>query len=108
MMKFNTTFLTFIFLFSCSTAFATEEYVCNKGDEKRIISINYESNGSSVPCEVEYEKGESTQTLWSAQTESGYCEKRVDELIDKQESWGWSCEKTGHDAYAEDLVSDLY
>ena len=42
------------------------------------------------------------QTLWTAQSESGYCEARVDEFIEKQESWGWNCNK-----FEAPVVSDV-
>lgn len=107
-MKFHPIFLFFIFLFSSFTAFAADEYVCNNGEAKRVISVTYESDETRVPCEVQYDKGEGVQTLWSAKSELGYCETKASELVEKQESWGWSCEKANQDAYVEDLVSDVY
>ena len=32
------------------------------------------------------------QVLWTADNESGYCESKTEEFIDKLEGWGWSCE----------------
>lgn len=68
----------------------------------------YESAQEQIPCEVQYDKGEGTQTLWTAKTETGYCESKASEFVEKQKSWGWSCEKVDQAVYAEDLVSDVY
>lgn len=107
-MKFHAVILFSMIYFCCFSAFANEQYVCNNGDAKRVISIMYETAEDKLPCEVQYDKGEGTQTLWSAQTDAGYCETKASEFVAKQESWGWSCEKVTQDVYAEDLVSDLY
>ncbi len=97
-----------VFFFTCVAANAEEEYVCNYGDEKRVISVVYESEQELVPCEVQYNKGEGVQTLWSAQSEVGYCENKAYEFIENQESWGWSCEKISPAVSPEDLHSALY
>ncbi len=92
-MKFNITVL-FVALFSLSfSAIANEEYVCNFGEEQRLISVAYDSDQYSVPCQVMYDKGQGAETLWNAQSEVGYCETKAQEFVTKQESWGWSCEK---------------
>ncbi len=80
-------------LVSATTAMAGEDYVCDYDGEKRIISIAYSSDQQAVPCEVRYDKGQGVETLWTAQTEVGYCEKKASEFIEKQESWGWTCDK---------------
>lgn len=107
-MKFHSTIVVITLFFACFTAFADEEYVCNNGDAKRMISVTYENDQAQVPCEVQYDKGEGAQTLWSAQSEVGFCENKASEFVEKQESWGWSCEKVTQSVYVEDLVSDLY
>ncbi len=107
-MKFHSTVFFVILFFACFTAFADEEYVCNNGDAKRVILVTYESDQEQVPCEVQYDKGEGAQTLWSARSEVGFCENKASEFVEKQESWGWSCEKVTQSVYVEDLVSDLY
>ena len=107
-MKFHSVILFVTFYLCCFTVMAGEKYVCNNGDAKRVISVMYESALEPVPCEVQYDKGDGAQTLWSAQAEAGYCEAKASEFVAKQESWGWSCEKTAEGVYAEDLVSDLY
>ncbi|MDW3094594.1 MAG: hypothetical protein R8G33_02855 [Gammaproteobacteria bacterium] len=92
-MKIILSFL-FVALFVSSFAvLAGEDFVCDNNGEKRIIKISYQNDQQPVPCEVKYDKGQGEETLWSAQSEVGFCEAKADEFIQKQESWGWSCEK---------------
>ena len=106
-MKFHSVVLFSLFLL-CASASAGEQYVCNNGDAKRVISVLYENAEERLPCQVQYDKGEGAQTLWTAKSEAGYCETKASEFVEKQESWGWSCKKADQAIYAEDLVSDLY
>jgi len=76
-----------------TTALANENYVCESNGVKRIIQLVYHNDNASVPCEVRYDKGTGMETLWHARTEAGYCEARMNEFIDKQQSWGWQCSK---------------
>ena len=91
-------FVAFIF---STVATANEEYVCNFGDNKRLISVNYENEQEQVPCQVKYDKGLGIETLWNAQSEVGYCESKAAEFVAKQESWGWSCSKVTQAEYVE-------
>jgi hypothetical protein len=104
--------ILFVALFSASfTVSASEDFVCDNNGEKRVIKIAYQYDLQPVPCEVKYDKGQGEQTLWSAQSEVGYCEAKADEFIQKQESWGWSCEKfqqTDADVALEELHTSLY
>ncbi len=107
-MKYLSTILFIPLLFFCFNAFAGEEHVCTNGDAMRVISITYEDDQNQIPCEVNYDKGEGAQTLWSAQSEIGYCENKTREFIEKHESWGWSCEKNTQADNNLDLVTDLF
>ena len=110
-MKFTLSVLFVAFIFVSFAAIASEEYVCENGGEKRVISVAYESDQQSVPCEVRYDKGEGVQTLWSAQSEVGFCETKANEFIAKQESWGWSCDKfeaPEAEVAVEELHTSLY
>jgi len=86
-----------VFIFACLTAAltatASEDYVCDNNGAKRIVSIVYQNEEQPVPCEVRYDKGQGVETLWTAKSEVGFCEARVNEFIEKQESWGWNCNK---------------
>ena len=110
-MKFILSVLFFAFFGVSFSAIAGDDYVCNNDGEKRIISIAYESDEQSVPCEVRYDKGQGVQTLWSAKSEVGFCEMKANEFIEKQESWGWSCVKFQQpvaDVALEKLHTSLY
>ena len=93
----------FIAFFFSGFAAANEEYVCNFGDDKRLIRVNYDSEHEQVPCQVQYDKGHGAETLWNAQSEAGYCESKATEFVEKQESWGWSCSKVTQAEYVEDV-----
>ena len=92
-MKFLLSTSTLALLIASMAAFAAEDYVCSNNGDKRIVSIIYQNEGAPVPCEVQYDKGQGVQILWTAQSEEGFCEARVDEFLQRQESWGWSCSK---------------
>ena len=90
---------------------AGEDYVCDNNGDKRVIKIEYQNDQQPVPCEVRYDKGQGEETLWTAQSEVGFCEAKADEFIQKQESWGWSCEKFQtpvDDVPLEELHTSLY
>ena len=96
-------FTLFGALFLSVAVSANEEYVCNFGDDKRLISVAYESEHQQVPCQVLYDKGYGAEMLWNAQSEVGYCETRAEEFVERQESWGWSCSKVTQAEYVEDM-----
>ena len=107
-MKFKLTLICCTLFLVSNGIFAGVEYVCKHGNAERIISIYYENNEAQVPCEVQYDKGEGVETLWRAQLQVGYCESKADEFVEKQELWGWSCEKSTHPDDADDLYTNLY
>jgi len=76
-------------------AVADETYTCTQGDQERIITIVYQDQAAKVPCEVRYQKGDVTETLWSAQNEAGYCEEKAEAFVEKQRGWGWDCAMAG-------------
>lgn len=82
-------------------AVADETYTCTQGDQERIITIVYQDQVAKVPCEVRYQKGDVTETLWSAQNQVGYCEEKVEAFLEKQRGWGWDCAMAG-EAKAEE------
>ncbi len=70
-----------------------KDYVCKHGDLERQISISYDVEGATVPCQVAYTKEDgSVQNLWNAQNVEGYCEEKADEFAEKQRGWGWDCQ----------------
>ncbi len=83
----------FTALFVSSPLLANETYVCTHGNQERQIHILYTNEGSSVPCEVTYEKSTGTTSLWRAQNKAGYCEEMATAFVEKQRGWGWECNK---------------
>lgn len=86
-------------------AFANTTYVCTSGDMERRIEVVYLGT-DTVPCEVRYTKNGTTEVLWSAQAEEGYCEAKAAEFVEKQRGWGWECLESGADM-SEPSVSDM-
>ena len=93
----NVKFLAVLFatmLPSLAFGQSPQAYQCTYGDLQRRVEIYYEA-GVTVPCEVHYYKdteapGEQ-QVLWRALNETGYCERKTEELIAKLRGWGWTC-----------------
>lgn len=89
--------VTFCLLISSSmivsSAFADETYLCSSGQNERVISVVYQDQGEKVPCEVQYQKDDTTETLWDAKSEVGYCEEKAQAFVQKQLDWGWQCDK---------------
>jgi len=77
-----------------TTSIADETYTCSNGSQERVISVVYQDQEAKVPCEVQYQKDGVTETLWSAHDEVGYCEEKAKAFVEKQRSWGWSCNET--------------
>ena len=69
-------------------------YECTLGNLVRRVEIFY-APGGAVPCEVRYiketEAPGTTEVLWNAQNESGYCEARTREFVARLGSLGWRC-----------------
>lgn len=68
-------------------------YRCELGDLSRNIYVNYKEPGSTLPCEVMYQKGGEAEpkALWTATTEEGYCEVQAEGLAGKLSASGWEC-----------------
>ena len=86
-----------------------DKYQCSQAGLERRVEI-YHEPGVDVPCEVHYYKdtempGE-RQVLWSAQSESGYCERKTTEFIAKLEAWGWDCGQAAAPAGGADDAAD--
>ena len=76
-----------------SAAVANETTLCTYGGKERVISVVYQDQNKKTPCEVQYQKDGTMQTLWSAEGEVGYCEEQAKAFIEKQRGWGWQCEE---------------
>lgn len=88
-------------LFVSASLQAKEVYECKNANLVRKLAINYTTEGATVPCNVVYTKEDgTTQELWNAQGEAGYCERKADEFAEKQRGWGWDCQAVGEQAAA--------
>ena len=67
---------------------------CKKATAFREIDIVYSNPGYKLPCEVTYQKSESSEIkiLWRAKNQPGYCEEQAKDFIEKFEGLGWICE----------------
>lgn len=70
-------------------------YRCTSGDAVRRIEVVH-ADGAPVPCAVNYHKDTeapgSSEELWTAANDAGYCEARAEEFAARLESLGWACE----------------
>jgi len=73
--------------------------ICSNQDKRRILTLDYEKGGLRLPCQVIYEKPTEhpgfSKKMWYAEYTEGFCEKKMDEFLDKLESWGWECSSRG-------------
>ncbi len=89
---------TLVFLVALIPGFALGQtgtaYQCSFDGMQRRIEILTEP-GVTVPCEVHYFKDTElpgqNQVLWTATTQAGYCEAKVEEFVGKLREWGWEC-----------------
>ena len=66
---------------------------CTNGDQVRVITVVYDNVATDTVCEVTYEKSTGVQTLWTANSDRDYCLDKATEFVQKQEGWGWTCNK---------------
>ena len=71
---------------------AAERFTCTSGSSTRLISIYRSADeGDLGSCRVDYTKGGSTRTVWSANRGYGYCVKHAVELVTKLSRSNYSC-----------------
>lgn len=78
-----------------SSVLAAEDltYTCSHNGAKRIIRVEYQRADAPVPCKVTYQKGDAEKKeVWGAEQQVGYCEDKALAFVEKQRTWGWSCE----------------
>ena len=93
-----------IALFAIPLSSQAESWTCKQGNNVREIHIQTESPSSPTPCSVAYKKiteGAEDQTLWSAANDAGYCDEKAKAFVEKQVSWGWTCEEMAGEVNTE-------
>lgn len=70
---------------------AGSSQLCSYGHQQRLISIVNAGAERSVPCQVQYKRRGTKNTLWYAHHERGYCEAQAAAFVQKQIDWGWKC-----------------
>jgi len=76
-----------------SGAVYADSWSCKHGNMQREVKVTYSGDGP-VPCSVVYNKpdeGGTSQVLWNAESEQGFCEEKAQGFVSKLESWGWVC-----------------
>ena len=84
-------------LFTSVTAMAADNFLCTNAGSERSVKVIYQTPGVAVPCEVQYTKDGVSQTLWTAENMTGYCEEKAQAFADKLSGWGWQCSEAGTD-----------
>jgi hypothetical protein len=70
------------------------QYQCAHGLAVRSVAVEYQQRGRQVPCKVVYHKPpQAPNGLWKAQVQVGFCESRAEELVQRLERSGWSCDE---------------
>ena len=66
-------------------------YMCRYQMDIRLIDVQYKQRDAKLPCEVKYTKEGQQQSLWRANNEEGYCERKAEGLADTLRKAGWAC-----------------
>jgi hypothetical protein len=83
-----------------ATAQTSRTNACTNGSMTRRIEVAYTGSGE-VPCEVRYTKEDgTTQVLWRAATQKGYCEAQARDFVAKLQGLGWTCTDEGTSTHA--------
>ena len=85
--------LLLIILIMPSESFANS-WTCHYAELTRNVVIFYPNAPAKLPCKVYYTKPKENvmpRTLWKAEHEDDYCERKAVEFIERLESWGWQC-----------------
>jgi hypothetical protein len=71
-----------------------DSWTCNFGNLTRNVLIFYPAEPNKLPCKVYYTKPDENvmpRTLWRAEHENDYCDRKAAEFITKLKSMGWQC-----------------
>lgn len=76
-----------------SESFANS-WSCHYAELTRNVVIFYPNAPTTLPCKVYYTKPKENimpRTLWKAEHDDTYCERKAVEFIETLESKGWQC-----------------
>lgn len=76
-----------------SESFANS-WTCHYAELTRNVVIFYPNEPATLPCKVYYTKPNENvmpRTLWKAENDDSYCERKAVEFIKTLESRGWQC-----------------
>jgi hypothetical protein len=97
LMVFGTAVLTAV-VSTAAVGQSNRNYQCTMAGLARRVEVAY-PGAAAVPCEVRYYKDSEgqngPQVLWSAQNETGYCERQAEEFVAKLQGMGWTCTDAG-------------
>ncbi len=69
-------------------------WTCHYAELTRNMVIFYPNEPARLPCKVYYTKPDENvmpRTLWKAENDDSYCERKTVEFIKKLETRGWQC-----------------
>ena len=80
-----------------------DRFVCNLGNEGRLVELTYLDQADSVPCEIRESKYSDqqrpqTRTLWRANFDLSFCQNQFENYRVKLQKLGWPCEVATADA----------
>lgn len=87
-MRFLGSALVVVTLTSVS-AFGT---VCKMGKQERKVEVVTTDAAKKVPCEVKYTRDGQEKTIYNAQNDAAFCDKKAEEFVAKLTSQGFQCE----------------
>ena len=90
MNAFRAIFLSVIVWAPCQSL-AQDFTTCKLKDIERTIEIVRKETGKSVPCDVVYTRGGTSKVMFSATTQTGYCEQKAVDLAARLNDSGWKC-----------------
>ena len=74
-----------IFVLVAMPSVADEVYICSHADKQRVITISYDVEGQSIPCEVHYEKDTGKKRLGEQKAKQAFAKKkRPSSLLSKK------------------------
>lgn len=90
---YNSWVLLLTILIAPSDSFA-KSWTCHYAELTRNVLIFHPNEPATLPCKVYYTKPDENvmpRTLWKAENDDNYCERKAVEFIKTLESRGWQC-----------------